>query len=319
MSKSTALVFPGQGSQHPGMGKLFYENFKEAKMTFEEASDILKIDFKHLCFEGSESELQLTSNTQPCLLLVSTAMWRSLHNLFSNITNIAGHSLGEYSALVAASALLFSEALDAVRKRGEFMQLAVPQGQGAMAAVLGLENSEVEKLCLWATKKSGKVVEPANYNAPGQVVISGEKAGIDWLKENLNPNEVGISRTPKLIPLKVSAPFHCSLMKPAEEKMASVILNMKISNPQFTIIQNKTAREPKDIKELTQNLISQITSSVKWAQSVTYLKEKGVTHIIEMGPGTVLTSLVKKIDSSALKTFNIQSLDDLRNLEKELN
>ncbi len=309
------IIFPGQGSQHPGMGKMYYENFKIAQETFEEASDTLNIDFKKLCFEGPEADLQLTINTQPCLLLVSTAMWRTIRPIIEGKKLFgAGHSLGEYSALVAANILPFGDAIKAVRKRGEFMQKAVPEGVGAMAAILSLENDQVETICRVVSLETGEVLEPANFNSPGQVVVSGSKKAVDWLKDTFKPETLGIKRL-KMIPLKVSAPFHCSLMKQAEDNMEPVIRGMKFSSWKFPVIQNKTARVPQDLDELQQNLISQISSPVKWAQSVTYLREKGVQNVIEVGPGQVLNGLVKKIDSEFFKTFNIQSLEDINKLE----
>lgn len=310
------IVFPGQGSQHPGMGKLYYDNFRAAQYTFEEASDALKIDFKKICFEGTESELQQTINTQPCLLLVSTAMWNSVKQIIGGKVLSAGHSLGEYSALVAAGVISFADAMRAVRKRGEFMQKAVPEGVGAMAAVLGLENEQVEQICENVSASTGEVLEPANYNSPGQVVVSGSAKAVAWLKDSFKPESMGIKRL-KMIPLKVSAPFHCSLMRTAEENMTPVIQGMKFSQWTFPVIQNKTARIPEDLTELQYNLISQISSPVKWAQSVSYLKDEGVRQIIEVGSGQVLSGLVKKIDSEFV-TFNIQTLDDINQLEKNL-
>lgn len=313
------LIFPGQGSQFVGMGKVFYENFKSVQETFEEGSDALNIDLKKLLFDGPDSELKLTHNTQPAILLVSVALDRILKDITKNHKKLcAGHSLGEYSALVSNGVLNFSDAIKTVRIRGEQMQKAVPQGKGAMLAVLGCENENVIKICNWVQDQTKKVLEPANFNAPGQVVISGDAQAAEWLLANFKTSALASEIKAKFIPLNVSAPFHCSMMMPAQNEMTPVLTSLKYSPAQFAVIQNVTATETTDIKEIQKNLIAQISAPVKWVQSVIRLKELGVTRCIEVGPGKVLSGLVKKIDSGSLSTLNIETIEDFKKLESEL-
>ncbi len=311
-------LFPGQGSQAVGMGKFLFENFPSARQLFEEASDTLKVDFKKLCFDGPDADLNLTENTQPALLLVSTATF----NVAQEISNVkivagAGHSVGEYAAVVASGALKFTDALRAVRIRGQEMQKAVPVGQGGMCAVIGLTDEQVEKLCKWTEHQSGyRPIQAANFNAPGQVVISGHGKGIAWLQAN-PPTDLFAPETPKLrlIPLKVSAPFHCVLMKPAEEVMAIVLNDTQFSNASWPVVQNLSATETTEPQRLRNELIGQISGSVKWTQCMQRLAALGVTNFVELGSGKVLTGLAKKIDSKLTGTFNINSLDELKNFE----
>ena len=313
------LIFPGQGSQYVGMGKVFYENFKVVKQTFEEGSDALSLDLKKLLFDGPDSELKLTHNTQPAILLVSVALDRITKDILKDHKKVcAGHSLGEYSALVSNGVLSFSDAIKTVRIRGELMQKAVPQGEGAMIAVLGCENENVEKICKWVQSETKKVMEPANYNAPGQVVISGDAKAAEWLISNFKTSKLATEIKAKFIPLNVSAPFHCSLMMPAQLEMTPVLQDLKYSPAQFPIIQNVTAEETLDLTIIQKNLVSQISAPVKWVQSVIKLKNMGVTRCIEVGSGKVLSGLVKKIDSEALSTFNIETIEDFKKLESEL-
>lgn len=315
-----AAMFPGQGSQFVGMGKTYYENFSLAKELFERASDTLHIDMKKLCFEGPESELTLTENTQPALLLTSTVMFRCLESETQFRPRYsAGHSLGEYSALVAAGVLELEAALLAVRTRGQAMQAACPVGQGAMAAVLGLSDEECEKLCVWTEATSGHApLRAANYNSPGQIVISGNASAIEWLKSHYDPEKSGVGKKLKMIPLNVSAPFHSPLMKPAQDKMSEVLKQTHFAVPQFAIVQNTTAEPTENIETLREQLIQQVSAPVKWAQSVTKLKDLGVKNLIEFGPGKVLSGLVKKIDSASLTTFNMQDLNEFKDLELKL-
>ncbi len=312
------LMFPGQGSQFVGMGKSFYENFKIVKETFEEGSDLLNQDMKKLMFEGPDSELILTENTQPAIVLLSTALHRLCSDVYKSKIHVCmGHSLGEYSALVANKTLLFGDALKSVKMRGRAMQKAVPEGQGAMLAVLGADNESVEHICKWAETTTGlKPLEAANFNAPGQVVISGRAEIANFLKDNFKTSTLAQSIKAKFIPLNVSAPFHCSLMKPAQDEMESVLKNIKFSEPQFAIIQNVTALETTDILTIQKNLISQISAPVKWVQSVNRAKELGVKTLIEVGAGKVLSGLVKKIDSSELTPLNIETIEDFKKLEQ---
>lgn len=316
-----AALFPGQGSQSVGMGKFLFDNFQIAREAFEEASDTLGINFQKLCFEGPESDLQLTENTQPALLLVSTATFRVVKSLADvPMSAAAGHSIGEYAAVVTAGAVKFTDALKAVRVRGQAMQRAVPVGQGGMVAVMGLTEPQTKFLCEWAEKNSGlKPIEPANYNAPGQVVISGSQAVIDWMKTNAKP-DIFAPETPrlKLIPLAVSAPFHCSLMKPAEEEMRKVLGDISFQSARWPIVQNFNAQETTNGETLRENLVKQVSGAVRWTQCMARLKALGVKKTIEFGSGRVLTGLSKKIDSEAPPPFNINSLDELKNLENAL-
>jgi [acyl-carrier-protein] S-malonyltransferase len=314
-----AVLFPGQGSQHVGMGQFLFANFKSAKELFEEGSEVLQKNLKKLCFDGPESDLVLTENTQPALLLVSYATFKILSEISPvKFSFGAGHSLGEYSALVASGVLPLTSALKAVRLRGRAMQAAVPVGSGSMLAVLGLSDEDVAKLCTWAEKESGLTpLEPANFNAPGQVVISGSKTICDWLQANFDSEKVfGEKKRAKLIPLNVSAPFHCSLMKPAQEKMEPVLKDIPFGVPAWAVVQNVDAKANTQPAKIRENLISQISAPVKWAQSVTQMKQMGATRYVECGPSKVLSNLMKKIDSEA-STFNIHSLEDLKRLEQE--
>jgi [acyl-carrier-protein] S-malonyltransferase len=310
-------LFPGQGSQHPGMGKFLRDEFSVAKQTFEEASDALHLDLKKLCFEGSESDLALTENTQPCLLLVSTATHRVLVKEFGyNPVNAAGHSVGEYAAVVAAGALSFTDAMKAVRRRGQAMQSAVPYGLGGMSAVMGLEPKQVFDLCAWAEKETGDgPVQPANLNAPGQIVISGKKTVLDWLSVNFKAEAIGIEGRVRFIALKVSAPFHCSMMKPAEEKMAEVLGEMKFLEAKFPVVQNVSAEPVTDGAILRENLIKQVSAPVRWIESVQRITSLGATQAAEVGCGRVISGLVKKIDGEKLPVFNLNSLEDIKTFE----
>lgn len=315
---SWSALFPGQGSQHAGMGKFLFDHFTSAKRFFEEASDAASVDFKKLCFYGSESDLALTENTQPCLLLVSAATYQVLHDeLGFTPTVAAGHSIGEYAAVVTAGALGFADGIRAVRKRGQAMQSAVPLGQGGMTAVIGLEPEQVFELCTWAEKTSGESpVQPANINAPGQIVISGRKSLLDWIPANVKPDMFPGARV-KFIPLKVSAPFHCSMMKPAEEEMAHVLGALKFSSATFPIVQNVNAEAVTDGDILRTNLVKQVSAPVRWIDCVKNVRARGANRAIEVGCGKVISGLVKKIDSEGLKTFNINSLEDLKSLAVE--
>lgn len=312
-----AAIYPGQGSQSTGMGKFLFENFKEAKYLFEEASDTLSLDFKTLCFDGPESDLALTENTQPALLLVSTATHQVLQAT-SGFKPVAacGHSIGEYAAVVGSGAMQFSDALKAVRKRGEFMQSAVPVGTGAMAAVMNLNPEQVRAVCAKATQESNRgIVEPANFNTPGQIVISGSKAAVDWLIQNYDTSWTPGAARVKFIPLNVSAPFHCSLMKPAEEKMEKVLHDTPFRNAAYPIVQNVNAKPETDGAAIRNNLVLQISRPVRWIECVMELKNRGLTKLVELGNGKVASGLVKKIDSETFTTFTINSLEDLQSVE----
>ena len=316
------LAFPGQGSQQPGMGRFLFDNFKIAQETFEEGSEALKQDMKKLCFEGSEADLALTENTQPALLLVSTATQKVLRQEFSvKVAAAAGHSIGEYAALVAAGVTRFDESLRAVRTRGQAMQSAVPVGQGGMVAVLGLEPEQVETLCTYVVKNSGfSPLSAANFNSPGQIVISGSQKAINWLKDNFKP-EVIFAEAPKrakLIPLTVSAPFHCEMMKPAEDKMREVLTSMEFNKAAFPIIQNFHAKAETDGKILRENLIRQVSAPVRWTQSMEVLKAMGHANVIECGAGKVVQGLLKKIDPEFFKVMTTTSMEDIKTIEEFL-
>lgn len=315
-------LFPGQGSQSVGMGKFLYDEFPISKARFEEASDLLGTDFKKLCFEGPDVDLALTENTQPALLLVSAVAYEILHNNTGvGIAVGAGHSIGEYAALVSAGVLKFSDALKAVRSRGLAMQKAVPVGEGAMIALLGLDDLQVRALCKWAEDSSGHIpLEPANFNCPGQVVISGSAKACAWLIQNLTSENLK-SAFPdfprvKLIPLKVSAPFHCSLMRPAEDEMRKVLDAVHFSEARWPVVQNFAAQIQTDPKQIREYLIKQITGPVLWTNCVQRLIRMGCQNFIEFGSGKVLAGLAKKIDSSGVTTFNMTSLDEWNSLEQ---
>lgn len=311
------MIFPGQGSQQPGMGKFLFDNFSVAKNLFEEASDAINFDLKKLCFEGSESDLALTENTQPALLLVSTCTQKVLTTEFGvQISASAGHSIGEYASLVAGSVLPFATAIKAVRLRGQSMQSAVPVGQGGMVATMGLEPQQVIELCKYVeTKSEIKPLSPANFNAPGQIVISGSQKAIEWMMKNVKAEDVWGENGPKrmkFIPLQVSAPFHCSMMKPAEDKMREFFSPIKFNDSAFPIIQNFTAQPVQSADQLKENLILQISGSVLWQQSMAKAKELGHSQMIEAGAGRVLTGLLKKIDGEYFKVYNTNSLEELK-------
>jgi [acyl-carrier-protein] S-malonyltransferase len=318
-----AFLFPGQGSQAPGMGQFLFENFETAKRTFEEASDAISVDMKALCFKSDEKTLALTENTQPALLTVSIATARVLQSetaLRPALT--AGHSIGEYAAMVTSEALAFSDAVKAVRLRGQAMQSAVPLGQGGMAAVMGLDETEVRMLCDWIAKSSGQTpISPANFNCPGQIVISGKASAIEYATKNLKPEEIfpnqmsGQTKRIKLIPLQVSAPFHCALMQPAEEKMRLALTGTNFQDAKIPVLQNFTAQIHSKKEELRENLIRQVSAPVLWMQSMKILLDFGVETSIECGHGKVLAGLAKKIDSEKLRVLNVNSIEDLKALE----
>ncbi|MBX2986465.1 MAG: ACP S-malonyltransferase [Bdellovibrionaceae bacterium] len=315
------LLFPGQGSQAPGMGRWLHDNFQTAKDVFEEGSEALKQDLKKLIFEGSEADLALTENTQPALLCVSTATQKVLRSqLDLKASATAGHSIGEYAALVAAGSIRFDEAMRAVRARGQAMQSAVPVGQGGMVAVLGMEDEQVRWLCEHVVKTSGEgPLSPANFNSPGQVVISGSAKAIAWLRANFKADEVpGAPKRAKLIPLTVSAPFHCAMMKPAEDKMREVLTAMEFQAPAFPVCQNFTAQTVVEPSALRENLIRQVSAPVLWTQSMLTLKSQGLTRGVECGHGTVLKGLLKKIDPEGFSVASLNSLEEFHAFEAEL-
>jgi [acyl-carrier-protein] S-malonyltransferase len=306
-----AFIFPGQGSQSVGMGKELYANFPSAKTIFEEANDALGLSLSDLCFSGDESELQLTANTQPAILTASVAAYRAMiADGFAKPDFVAGHSLGEYSALVAAGVLDFADAVRTVRKRGTYMQDAVPVGIGAMAAILGADIETIETACTEAAE--GQVCSPANINSPNQVVIAGDSGAVDRACELLK--ERGAKRA---IRLNVSAPFHCALMMPAQEKLAGDLSQLPYSKFEFPIVHNVDAEINTDEKRVADALTRQVSSPVKWLQSVQNLISNGPTTFIEVGPGKVLSGLVKQIDRS-VRILNVEDKESLSNTKETL-
>lgn len=308
------LLFPGQGSQAPKMGAYLLENFPIFKKTLAEASAAIDLDLVKLIYEGTEADLALTANTQPALLSVSVGTFRVLkEHTPLKFEAAAGHSIGEYAAMVAADVMDFPTAMKAVRLRGEAMQSAVPIGDGGMLAVLGLETEQVTWLCEWAEKESGfKPLSPANFNSPGQIVISGSMKCIDWLKTNFKPELIpGSPRRAKLIPLNVSAPFHCAMMKPAQEKMNQFLSGVTFNKPRFPIIQNFNAQLVDNPAELKQNLVQQVSAPVLWTQTMKLLEMNSWLAGIECGHGSVLRGLFKKMDNPNFKILGSQTKDDL--------
>ncbi len=301
------ITFPGQGSQVVGMGRDFYDNIKECKLVYEETSDVIKVDIAKLCFEGPLETLTLTENLQPALFTTEAAILTAIRvHKNPELKVTAGHSLGEYTALYAAQVIDLSTAVKLTRARGEAMQRAVPSGLGAMAAILGLEDSIIEKACLKASQDSGKVVEPANFNSPGQVVISGHKEACDRFAELLKTD--ADFKGGKYMPLTVSAPFHCTLMKPALDTMKPLIESAKFNNAKFSIIQNNDAGVHTNSDAIKMNLTNQIVKPVRWTQSMLKLKELGIENMIEAGPGKVLAGLQKRIDKS-VQVVSVSTLE----------
>jgi len=303
----TAFIFPGQGSQYVGMGKELTENFKVARETFEEADEALGFNLSGLCFNGPEEDLKLTFNTQPAILTTSIASLRVL----SSETGIdpvvlAGHSLGEYSSLTAAQAIAFPDVVRTVRLRGTFMQEAVPPGEGAMAAILGLEAPEVEELCVQAAQ--GEVVAPANFNSPWQIVISGHAQAV------ARAVELALERgAKKAVMLAVSAPFHCSLMKPAAERLHDALQDIPVCDIGIPVISNADAEAYPSKEEIKNILVKQVDHPVRWEESMRELVKRGIKTVIEIGPGKVLTGLMRRITKD-VKTVNLGNADDLKAL-----
>jgi len=304
-----AFIFPGQGAQTVGMGKNLCDNFKEAREVFAEADEALKFKLSSLCFDGPETELNLTVNTQPALLTVSMACLRVIEkNLEITPDYLAGHSLGEYSALVGTKAFSFSDGVKAVQKRGQFMQEAVPEGEGGMAAVLGLSREQVEEICQEAAQ--GEVMTPANFNCPGQVVISGTAKALE--RAIVLAKEKG---SPRTVVLPVSAPFHCELMEPAAKKLKDYLDDVTVNPLAYPVVTNFEAKPNQKANLVKEILIKQVTHPVLWEDSVVAMRERGVTTYVEIGPGKILSGLVKKIDKSAT-IYNVEDTESLKKLEK---
>ena len=296
---SIAYIFPGQGSQYPGMGKNLVENFPVARRLFEEADDALHFSISRLCFEGSVEELQLTENTQPAILAVSVAVLRVIESEgFPTPDYVAGHSLGEYSALVAAKSLSLGEAISTVRARGRYMQEAVPAGVGAMAAVMGAELKDIEAACKEA--RQGQICAPANINSPNQVVIAGHTEAVDRASELLK--NAGAKRVVKL---NVSAPFHCALMSPAQERLAFDLESVNFLDLSVPLVTNVDAATNKAGGAARDAVIRQVTAPVRWLESIQLLIQEGVDTFAELGPGKVLCGLMRQI-SREVKCFNVE-------------
>jgi [acyl-carrier-protein] S-malonyltransferase len=300
---SVAFVFPGQGSQVVGMGKSLFEAFPESRAVFEEADAALGFALSRLCFEGPEGDLQLTANTQPAILATSLAALRPLSARGLRPDWVAGHSLGEYSALVAAGAIGLGDALRTVRRRGQYMQEAVPVGSGAMAAILGLDLAAIEAACREAA--AGEVVSPANVNSPGQVVIAGHAAAVDRASELCRAR--GARRA---VRLPVSAPFHCALMKPAQDRLAPELAALTFRDPEVPLVNNVDARVVRDGGACRDGLVRQVSGAVRWQESVERLAREGVDVFVEVGPGTVLSGLVRKTAKGA-RALSVDSPDSL--------
>lgn len=301
-----AFIFPGQGSQYVGMGKDLCENFKVARETFEEADDALQVKISSFCFEGPEEELKLTANTQPAILTVSVSALRVLQSESGLEPNLlAGHSLGEYTALVAGGALDFADAVRAVRARGQFMQEAVPVGKGAVGAVLGLDEATVGSICEEAAQ--GEVLTPANYNCPGQIVISGHTGAV--MRAITLAKERGSKRA---ILLPVSAPVHSPLMKPAGNRLEEVLESIAIRDLQVPVVANVDAQPNTSRERILKLLIQQLSAPVRWEESVRTIFSKAVRKFVEIGPGKVLLGLVKRMDGSTC----LANVEDTESLKK---
>jgi [acyl-carrier-protein] S-malonyltransferase len=300
-----AFIFPGQGSQYAGMAKEFIENFQESEKVFEAASSVLGYDLAQLCLHGPVEKLNLTENTQPAILAASIAILRPLERRGLTASAAAGHSLGEYTAITAAGGFELKDAVALVQKRGRYMQEAVPEGTGLMAAILGMERDDVEKTCHEAAKNG--IVGPANYNSPGQIVIAGEKKAVEKAMELAKA--AGAKR---VIPLTVSVPSHCSMMKQAGERLAQELEKVNISDLCMPIVNNADAKFLRTASELRPSLVRQISSPLYWEDSIKNMASDGCDTFIEIGPGKVLSGLVRRIakEATVLNVEDQKSMSD---------
>lgn len=313
MVATTAFVFPGQGSQKVGMLAAAAEAFPSVADTFAEASDALGYDLWDLVQNGEQAALNLTETTQPVLLTSSVALWRAYLEAGGNTpTQMAGHSLGEFSALVCAGALQFTDAVKLVRQRGQFMQAAVPVGEGAMAAIIGLDDDVINATCQQVQASGGGVVAAVNFNSPGQVVIAGQTAAVDAAIAALK--EAGAKRA---LPLPVSAPFHTQLMRPAGDKLAAVLAEIHIKTPAIPVIHNVHALTEQDPERIRALLVEQIYSPVRWTSCVQAMVAEGAHNVVECGPGKVLSGLNRRIDKS-LQSFSLEEPESLTQTVAEL-
>ncbi|MFC4076429.1 ACP S-malonyltransferase [Salinithrix halophila] len=307
-----AFLFPGQGSQAVGMGSSLCDADSRSRECFAEADRILGYSLSKLCFEGPEDELRLTANAQPALLTASVALLPLFEEAGIRPDFVAGHSLGEYSALVAAGAMSFSDALRTVRQRGLLMEEAVPAGQGAMSAVLGLGREAVETACREVSGAGGGAVEPANYNCPGQLVISGEKRAVEAAGEKCK--EAGARR---VVSLPVSGPFHSSLMKPAADRMEEVLKEFEVSDAQIPVVANVSATPQQEAEKIRRSLVEQVSSPVLWEDSMRWMVNEGVDTFIEIGSGNVLTGLVRKVERR-VTALSVQDKDSFQKVLDKL-
>lgn len=306
-----AYIFPGQGSQYPGMGKNLVDNFSAARLVFEEADDSLGLSISRLCFWGPDEALQLTENTQPAILAVSIAALRVMQNEgFPPPGYVAGHSLGEYSALVAAGSISFADAVRRVRARGRYMQEAVPLGVGAMSAVLGSTLDEIERICKEASHN--QVCAPANINSANQVVIAGHTEAVGRAEEMLKA--VGVRR---VVRLNVSAPFHCALMKPAQESLEQDLAQLPFNDLTTPLVTNVDAKDTTSGATMRDSLVRQVSSPVRWLESIQLMRANGCDTFVEVGPGKILSGLMRQIDRE-VKTLNVEDSDSLKAAGKDL-
>jgi len=302
-----AFVFPGQGSQYVGMAKEFIETFEESRNVFTTASELLGFDIAQLCMHGPAEKLNLTENTQPAILTASLAILRPLEKNGIAAEAVAGHSLGEYTALTAAGGLDLKDAVTLVHKRGRYMQEAVPEGTGLMAAIIGMEREDVEKTCLEAAKNG--IVAPANYNAPGQIVIAGEKKAVEAAIELAKAGGAKM-----VVPLKVSVPSHSPMMKEAGLKLAHELEEVTINDLRMPIVNNADAKFLKKASDLRPSLTKQISSPLYWEDAIRNMADEGFDTFVEIGPGKVLTGLVKRI----LKDVKVLNVEDRKSMESTL-
>lgn len=302
-----AFVFPGQGSQYGGMGKELFDTCPQARATFEEADERLGFALSQLCFEGPEEKLRLTEHTQPAILTTSVAAFRCLQTHGVEFHFVAGHSLGEYSAVVAAGGLNFGDAVETVRARGRLMQQAVSVGQGAMAAILGLDQRDIEKICREVELETRECVAAANINSPAQIVIAGSVSGVAAAGQRCK--QAGARR---VIDLTVSAPFHCAMMKPAQDRLEGILEDLDFQDLQVSLINNVDAAEVRTGALVRDGLVRQVSAAVRWLDCVRVLLDAGVSEFVEIGPGTVLAGLIRKTDP-AVSVVSIEKPEQMVN------